>query len=279
MKNRILVIGNKKGFIASNLVPYLKKKKTEVFLIDFNKFKLINHKYLSKFSIIINTSTNREFIEKSYHEKNDRNLAVVKKILKIDHIKFVMMSTRKIYKIGVNIKENSKLQPKCMYSKNNLISELKVRKILSQRRLLILRISNLIGYNSYSPKKVHYTFSSVFFKFIRKNQILEPKLYYKDFIGVNKFCEIVLKLLKKSAYGVFNVSIGKKIYLKNIINWLNFYNPNKFKIKLIKNQNAECFTLSNDKLLNFIPIKISENDLRNECLSLSKKFFSKRKTI
>ena len=64
--------------------------------------------------------------------------------------------------------------------------------------------------------------------------------------------------------------------MKNIVNWLNFYNPNKSKVKMIKNQNVECFTLSNNKLLNFIPIKISENDLRSECLNLSKKFFKKK---
>ena len=276
MKNKILVVGNKKGFIASHLVSYLKKKKTETILLDFKKFKLKKLKYLSKFSLIINTSTSQKFIEKSYQEKNDRDLAIAKKIVKIDHIKYVMLSTRKIYKIGVNIRENSKTKPKCLYSKNNLRAELKVRKILSDKRLLILRISNLIGFNSNNPKKVHYTFPSIFFKHIKKNQIFEPKSYYKDFLGVDKFCEIVLKLVGKSAYGVFNVSIGKKIYLKNIINWLNFYNPNKSKVKMIKNQNVECFTLSNNKLLNFIPIKISENDLRSECLNLSKKFFKKK---
>ena len=206
---------------------------------------------------------------------NDRDLLIAKKIKKIDNIKFVMLSTRKIYKIGVNIKEDGKINPNCLYSKNSLKAEINVKKILNEKRILILRISNLIGYNTYHPKKVHHTFSSIFFEYIKKNQIFESKSYFKDFIGVNKFSEIVLKLIKKDAYGIYNISIGKKIYLKNIIKWLNFYNPNKSKLKIIKNQNVECFTLSNSKLLNFISIKNSQIDLKKECLNLSKKFFKK----
>lgn len=275
MKNKILIIGNKKGFIASSIISYFRKKKFKISLINFKKFILKDHKYFSKFNIIINTSTSLKFIKSYYSKMNDRDLLIAKKIQKIDNIKFVMLSTRKIYKIGVNIKEDGKINPKCMYSKNNLKAEINVKKILNEKRILILRISNLIGYNAYHPKKIHHTFSSIFFEYIKKNQIFESKSYFKDFIGVNKFSEIVLKLIKKNGYGIYNISIGKKIYLKNIIKWLNFYNPNKSKLKIIKNQNVECFTLSNSKLLNFISIKNSQIDLEKECLNLSKKFFKK----
>lgn len=275
MKNKILIIGNKKGFIASNIIFYFRKKKIKISLINFKKFILKDHKYLSKFNIIVNTSNTLKFIKSYYSEMNDRDLLIAKKIKKIDNIKFVMLSTRKIYKIGVNIKEDGKINPKCLYSKNNLKAEINVKKILNEKRILILRISNLIGYNAYHSKKVHHTFSSIFFEYIKKNQIFESKSYFKDFIGVNKFSEIVLKLIKKNGYGIYNISIGKKIYLKNIIKWLNFYNPNKSKLKIIKNQNVECFTLSNSKLLNFITIKNSQIDLKKECLNLSKKFFKK----
>ena len=275
MKNKILIIGNKKGFIASHIFSYFKKKKTQTFLLNFKNFIIKDKKYFSRFDLIINTSTNREFIKTRYSEKNDRDLLIAKKIKEIDSLNFVMLSSRKIYKTGVNIKEDGKIEPKCFYSKNSLKAEINVKKILNEKRILILRISNLIGYNTYHSKKVHHTFSAIFFEYIKKNQIFESKSYFKDFIGVNKFSEIVLKLIKKDAYGIYNISIGKKIYLKNIIKWLNFYNPNKSKLKIIKNQNVECFTLSNSKLLNFISIKNSQIDLKKECLNLSKKFFKK----
>ena len=86
-----------------------------------------------------------------------------------------------------------------------------------------------------------------------------------------------LKLIKKNAHGIYNVSIGTKIYLKDIIKWLNFYNPKKSTLKTIKNNNVECFTLSNKKLLRFISIKNNQIELKRECLNLSKKFFKKSK--
>ena len=275
MKNKILIIGNKEGFIASHIFSYFKKKKIRVSLLVFKKFIVKDKKYLNKFSLIINTSANRKFVETNYSKKNDRNLIIAKKIKEIDSLTLVMLSTRKMYKIGIKIREDGILDPKCLYSKNNLKAEINVKKILSKKRLLILRISNLIGYNLNHPKKVHHTFSSIFFENIKNNKIFDPKSYFKDFIGVNKFSEIVLKLIKKNAYGIYNVSIGKKIYLKNIIKWLNFYNPNKSKLKIIKNNNVECFTLSNKKLLNLISIKNSQIDLKRESLKLSKKFFNK----
>ena len=152
-----------------------------------------------------------------------------------------MLSTRKIYKTGANIKEDGKIEPKCFYSKNNLKAEINIKKILNEKRILILRISNLIGYNPYNSKKVHHTFTSIFFEHIKKNEIFDPKLYFKDFITINKFCEIILKLIKKNAYGIYNVSIGKKIYLKDITKWLNFYNPKKSTLKTIKNTNIREF--------------------------------------
>ena len=38
---------------------------------------------------------------------------------------------------------------------------------------------------------------------------------------------LIISLLKKNARGIYNISIGKKVYLKKIINWLNFYNNKK----------------------------------------------------
>ena len=38
-----------------------------------------------------------------------------------------------------------------------------------------------------------------------------------DYIFKNIDVEKFLKLIKKNAFGIYNISIGKKIYLKNII--------------------------------------------------------------
>ena len=65
-----------------------------------------------------------------------------------------------------------------------------IKKIL-QNRLLILRISNIIGPPSNSKKKLHKTFSDIFFETVKRGLIYENKDTYKDFISIKKFCEIM----------------------------------------------------------------------------------------
>ena len=89
-------------------------------------------------------------------------------------------------------------------------------------------------------------------------------------------------LIKKNKSGIFNVSIGKKVYLKKIVKWLNYYNLNKYKIMKISKKNLhtlnrESFYLNNSKLISSINIKISLIDLKNECLKISKELFYEKK--
>ena len=175
-----------------------------------------------------------------------------------------------------NIKEGDKLLPNCNYSKNKLISENLVQKILTNRSL-VLRIANLIGLPTKSKRKLHKTFVDIFFNKINQGYIYENNKNYKDFISIRVFNEIVLKLIRKNAYGIYNVSLGKKVYLNQLTEWLNFYNKKKIiTIKRKKSSINENFTLNNLKLVNKIKIKYNLIDLKNDSLQISKKFFIKK---
>ena len=187
-----------------------------------------------------------------------------------------MLSTRKIYKAKFNIKELDKNKPNCNYSKNKLISEISVQKILANR-VLILRISNIISPPNYNKRKLHKTFSDIFFEMVKKGFIYRNSKTYKDFISIKKFNQIALELIKKNSFGIFNVSLGKKIYINQLIAWLNFYNPKKIKIINPKSSfNNDSFTLNNKKLMHKIKIKNDVIELKNECLKISKSFFFKK---
>ena len=114
-------------------------------------------------------------------------------------------------------------------ARKKVISEISVRKILANR-VLILRISNIISYPNKNKRKLHKTFSDIFFEMAKKGFIYKNNKAYKDFISIKKFNQIVLELIKKNSFGLFNVSLGKKIYLNQLITWLNFYNSMKIKI-------------------------------------------------
>ena len=274
MKKKILIIGLK-GLIGSNLFNYFKIKKLNVYQLSFENFIKNKNIHVDKFDVIINCTSNQKFIKNQYQDRNDNDLIIAKKILH-SKTKLVMLSTRKVYKAKFNINELDKKEPNCNYSKNKIISEISVRKILTNR-VLILRISNIISYPNSNKRKLHKTFSDIFFEMAKKGFIYKNNKAYKDFISIKKFNQIVLELIKKNSFGLFNVSLSKKVYINQLITWLNFYNSKKIMVIKKKNSfNNDSFTLNNKKLMRKIKIKNDVMDLKNECLRISKSFFLKR---
>lgn len=264
---KILIIG-KRGFIGTSLSTYLKK----FYNITHKSFQdTIRKKFkMNNFDYIVNTSINKRYIQKKYNPKFDNDLNLSNCINNNKTI-YIFLSTRKIYKSKANIKENSKLLPKSNYAKNKLITENKLTKKFNNN-LIILRISNVIG-DKNKIKKIHNTFIDVFFQNTKRGFLLDNKKDYKDFISIEKFCEIMKNIINKKLIGIFNVSIGRKIFLNDIISWLNKFNKNKLIIKdrVLKN---DCFYLNNDKLMSKIKINNSMVELKKYCLKISKKRFS-----
>ena len=274
MKKKILIIG-KHSFIGSNLFDFFKNKKLNVYISSNQNFLNNYKKKYYNFDFVINCSSNKEFVEKKYQVKNDSNLTIAKKIINTN-TKLIILSSRKVYKPKFNTKEFDEEKPNCNYSRNKLLSEISVKNVLLNR-VLIFRISNIIGIPNKKKRKLHNSFSDIFFKMAKLGYVYNNKKIYKDFISIKKFCEITYKLLKKNSFGLYNVSVGKKVYLSKIIAWLNFYNPNTISFIKPKNSfNDECFTLNNNKLMQKIRIKNNLQELKNECLAISKKFFLKK---
>ena len=265
--DKTIIIG-KRGFLGNSLYKYLRTK-TNCRLISFKDFKSYKIK-VKNYSHIINCSIDLNYIKKKYDEKFDNDLKI-SRLIKGNKVKLIFLSSRKIYKSGPNLKENSKLNPKSNYSKNKLITERKLSKIL-KRRLVILRVSNIIGDKS-KTKNLHNTFIDTFFKNAKKGLIFNNKFQYKDFISIEKFNEIVFFILKKNLNGIYNVSIGRKVNTNSLVSWLNHYNKKKCRVKNVK-VNQQSFYLNNNKIMKKIGIKNSISDLKNYCLKLSKKNFS-----
>ena len=273
MKKKILIIGQN-GLIGKNLYNYFKSRKMNVYRISFESF--LKNFVLNSFDIIINCSSNQKFVKNKYTNKNDNDFIIAKKIINLK-TKLIMLSSRKIFKPKFNIKELDKKEPNCNYSINKVISEASVNKILGAR-VLILRISNIISMPNKNKRKLHNTFSDIFFEMAKKGYIYNNnKKIYKDFISISKFNQIVYELIKKDSFGIFNISLGKKIYINQLIAWLNFHNTKKIKVINIKNSfNNDSFTLNNNKLMKQIKIKNNILELKNECFAISKKFFKKK---
>ena len=271
---KVLVVG-KNSFIGKNLYKLLNKKLL-LSRCTYSEFKNKNEKFLKKYNYIINCTSNDNYINKKYNVRFDHDFYIARKISKLN-VKFIFISSRKIYRSSDNIKENDKISPKSNYSKNKFTTEKKIIKLLN-KNVLILRVSNLIGVNkTLSKRKLHNTFIDIFIANVKKGYIFESKKIYKDFLSVEKFCQIVFKLIQNRARGIYNISMGKRVYIHKLLEWLNFYNTKKLKvIKLKKEHNLDCFYLNNKRLLKKTGIKISLIDLERYCKKISKTLFIKR---
>ena len=82
---------------------------------------------INNFNYVINTSINKNYINKRYLKKYDNDLKI-SKLINSKETTYIFLSTRKVYKEKANIKEESKLLPKSHYSKNKLITEQNLKK-------------------------------------------------------------------------------------------------------------------------------------------------------
>ena len=216
---RILLIG-KRGFLGNYLNKYLRKR----FKIKFISFREISNikKSIMNYDYIINTSINKHYIYKKYHRKFDNDFQIAS-LLDSKKNTFIFLSSRKVYKSKENIKENDKLNPLSNYSKNKLITE-NILKSKLKSNLLILRISNIIGFRLKFRKNLHQTFVDLFYEKAKKGFIYDNAKRFKDFLSVKKFGQILEMKIKKDLRGTYNVSIGKKIYLNQIMACITFKN-------------------------------------------------------
>ena len=260
----ILIIG-KRSFIGSNLKKYLSKY-FNIDIFSYEKIIFQNENFFKKYSHIINTSIHPYYNKRKYNEKFDLDLKFIKKFKQINFI-YIFLNSRKIYFLKEDIIESSQKKPKCNYGKNKLISEKWLKKTL-KRKLLSLRISNVIGKKSIENKRQSgKLFFDNFLEFRKTKKRLIFNNDFKDFITIDQLSEIIKKLIQKNINGIFNVSLGEKVYVSEMVYWLDkeFSTSVKFNEKRL-----DSFTLSNKKLTKTINISINKNQLKKFCKKLIK---------
>ena len=272
MKKKNLIIIGKRSFIGSNIYNILKRKK-KILILSLKDFMKLPKNVIKKYDYICNCSVNKNNLKYDYNKKLDFDYKIAKKIEKINTT-FIFLSSRKVYKPNQNIFENSKLQPIDKDSKNKLISENLLKKKLKSK-ILILRISNVIGLKkNKNYRQIHKTFFDNYLDFVKLKTKVEYHDQFKDFISIEQLSKIFFLILKKKLHGTYNVSLGQKIYIKEILSWLNKNNKNKKNFIYVKKKkkvfNKYSFSLNNTKLYRAINYKPKKNELRKFCIKLSK---------
>jgi dTDP-4-dehydrorhamnose reductase len=273
MNKKILLIIGRNSFVGKSLYFGLKKK-INTWLLSYEEFLKLEDKKLKKINYICNCAINPKYAKLKYNKKNDIDLRIIDKIINFD-INFIFLSTRKIYLNKANIKETENTYPKCNYSKNKLITEKAIYKLIKDRAL-ILRISNILGLKKKNLRRTHESFIDIYIKYLFSNKKIYYANEYKDFITIRQFVKIFLALINNNLKGTYNVSLNKKIYINEILNWLNYKNINKDKFFIKKNSILkDSFTLNNYKLINSINIKIKKSEVKNFCQNMGRIIYNK----
>ena len=261
---KIFLIGYK-SFIQTNLHNHLKKN----FIVNKIKFQDIYKKKITNCDVIINFSNSKKFYEKEYNKIYDRNLKIAN-IIKKNNVKFFLLSTRQVYAQKLYLTEKSKLKPLNLYAKNCLYSEKNCRKIL-KKNLVILRLSNIFGYENGKKKKSSLV--SLIYKSLKKNEINIDNNFYllKDFLPIELLCIYIEKIISLNNLNIVNVGSGIPILVKDFI--LSIIDTKKINVnlKLEKNFNDKNYCFNVNRISKLTGLKITKKKLTKSFLNLKKK--------
>ena len=107
--------------------------------------------------------------------------------------------------------------------------------------MLSLRVSNIIGPKLKKNKRNnHKLFFDNYLKMRKQNKPIVINDDFKDF-SIDQFSKIIQSLIKNNVIGIYNVSISEKIYLSEMLKWIdkNFYK------KIVFLKESRIFYLSN----------------------------------
>ena len=262
--NKILIIGQN-SFIGSNLKKYLSKK-FNVINLSFEEVINKNETFFLNFSHVINTAIHKKYINRNYNKVYDLDRKFISKFKKNNFI-YIFLNSRKIYFQKQNISEVSTIKPISNYGRNKFKTETFLKKKL-KRKLLSLRIGNIIGKRIIKNKRNHHKLFFDNFLVLRK---YKKKIIvsddFKDFLSITQFNEIITSLINKKINGIYNISLSQKIYVSELVEWLD---SKYFKKIIFTGTRKDSFTLSNKKLLKKISIKPTKLELKNFCKNILK---------
>ena len=214
-KNFYTIFGQ--GFVGTNIALFLKKNGFSFFLPKKGKYK-----FNKNLSHVIYCIGNQNWLinpQKTY----EANLAMVANIIFNNKFKsFTLISSTRLYL--ANLKNNTREDDFIATNTNNknfLYNSLKIAAenlclSLDDKNIKVVRISNLFGDNFTNQAYLLPTWirNSIQNKKININI---KKSSSKDFIYVDDAFKVLLKIIKKGKFRLYNIASGKNIKLSMIL--------------------------------------------------------------
>ena len=214
MKNSYTIFGQ--GFVGTNIIKFLKKKKYKFFLPQ--KGQYIFRKNLNNIIYCIGNDNWQNDSKGTF----DANLGIIPKIIFNNKFtSFTLISSTRVY-IGAERKKTNEensiyINPnnKKFFFNSIKLSAESLCLSLPNKKIKIVRMSNLFGDNFTNqiyllPSLIRDSIKN------RKINIFINKKCSKDFIFVNEAIDVLLKIIKKGKYRLYNVASGKNVKIYKI---------------------------------------------------------------
>lgn len=224
-KKKLLVVG-KNSFIANNFISNnFKSKLFDIIAISHERLP----ETFTNFDYVLNMAFNPVLYEKSYEEKYDYDLKILrvnqsdKKSKNIKNkTKFIFLSSRSVYGSSKNLvifnEESAPVGNFSNYGYSKIAIENNIKKYLDPSEYIILRTSNILG-TRFSGRNFIGIASEALVK-NKKITLNVSKEVIRDFIPIDLHSKILSSLLVNNAYGIFNAGSGIGIRLEDICNAL-----------------------------------------------------------
>jgi len=214
MINSYTIFGQ--GFIGKNIVKFLKKKNCKVFVPKKGKYSFTKNLH----NIINCIGSDNWKDPKALYEGN---LGIVENIIFNNKFSsFTFISSTRVYlghgKKKTDEKSLVRINPNI---RNFYFNSLKLAAeslclSMPNKSIKVVRISNLFGDNFTNQIYLLPTLIRNSIKY-KKVDIYISKNSTKDFIYVNEAFNVLLKIIKRGKYRLYNVASGKNIKLSKIL--------------------------------------------------------------
>jgi len=220
------------GFIGKELSSYLKKKGKKVFLPNKKKIKFKGN--LGNIIYCVGSDDWQKKTIKGFFS----NFGHLQQIVFNNSFKsIIFLSTTRVYLNSSHTFEEKNLSINSLkfndyYNILKLASESLLLRL--NKKVKIIRLSNVFGYNYKSPLLLPTLIRDAIKK--KKIQIIISQNSTKDYIHIDDVIRIIFRILRSGKNDIYNVASGNNITIKNIVQILK----EKINCKvLLKNQNKK----------------------------------------